>query len=282
MVGRNQGDECSIPDSCQNGGTCIKRIDDYTCFCGHGYEGKDCSIRLDCLVPPAPTDGSVSPSSGNRVLLDGTITYSCDPGYFMKNQLYGTLKATCLRSGNWNRPTPVCEESRCIVPQTPAHGTLSRATGEKVPADRSVSFTCDEGYTMIGQPTIYCRSSGTWSNEFPECVERQCTDSGECHFPLVYKGRTYKSCIESKIGLADWCSLTAEYDDEWDRCDKSCPCAFYFDVVPARTIVGSIKFPYVPGDSITYSCQAGYNMMRPATIVCQNTGKWSSNPPSCV
>ncbi|CAK8674346.1 unnamed protein product [Clavelina lepadiformis] len=163
-------DECSIPDSCQNGGTCINRIDDYTCFCRHGYEGKDCSIRLDCLVPPAPTDGSVSTSSGNRVLLDGTITYSCDPGYFMKNQLSGTLKATCLRSGNWNRPTPVCEESRCIVPQTPAHGTLSRAAGEKVPADRSVSFTCDEGYTMIGQPTIYCRRSGTWSNEFPECV----------------------------------------------------------------------------------------------------------------
>ncbi|CAK8674344.1 unnamed protein product [Clavelina lepadiformis] len=178
---------------------------------------------LDCLVPTAPTDGSVSPSSGNRVLLDGTITYSCDPGYFMKNQLSRTLKATCLRSGNWNRPTPVCEESRCIVPQTPAHGTLSRATGEKVAADRSVSFTCDEGYTMIGQPTIYCRPSGTWSNEFPECVERQCTDSGECHFPFVYKGRTYKSCIESKIGLADWCSLTAEYDDEWDKCDKSCP-----------------------------------------------------------
>ncbi|XP_076821926.1 protein lev-9-like isoform X2 [Clavelina lepadiformis] len=165
------GDECSIPDSYQNGGTCINRIDDYTCFCGHGYEGKDCSIRLDCLVPPAPTDGSVSPSSGNRVLLDGTITYSCDPGYFMKNQLHGTLKATCLRSGNWNRPTPVCEESRCIVPQTPAHGTLSRSAGEKVPADRSVSFTCDEGYTMIGQPTIYCRRSGTWSNEFPECVD---------------------------------------------------------------------------------------------------------------
>ena len=163
-----------------------------------------------------------------------------------------------------------------------------RTTNHILPTLRNlvkwVSWVCGLVKGLLGMSLLHvsCKLFFTFLTNTLKRLERQCTDSGECHFPFVYKGRTYKSCIESTIGLADWCSLTAEYDDEWDRCDKSCPCAFYFDVVPARTIVGSIKFPYVPGDSITYSCQAGYNMMRPATIVCQNTGKWSSNPPSCV
>ncbi|CAK8674343.1 unnamed protein product [Clavelina lepadiformis] len=75
---------------------------------------------------------------------------------------------------------------------------------------------------------VSCKLFFTFLTNTLKRLERQCTDSGECHFPFVYKGRTYKSCIESKIGLADWCSLTAEYDDEWDRCDKSCPLSLSF------------------------------------------------------
>ena len=34
-------DECAT-DPCQNGGTCIGLVNDYTCNCVTGYEGKDC------------------------------------------------------------------------------------------------------------------------------------------------------------------------------------------------------------------------------------------------
>ena len=36
-------DECA-PDVCTNGGSCIDGVNDYTCACVDGFEGKKCDI----------------------------------------------------------------------------------------------------------------------------------------------------------------------------------------------------------------------------------------------
>ena len=36
-------DDCAV-QRCQNGGTCIDAVNDYTCNCVDGYTGKNCSI----------------------------------------------------------------------------------------------------------------------------------------------------------------------------------------------------------------------------------------------
>ena len=39
--------DCS-PDPCENGATCDDEVNDYTCTCMAGYEGKNCSqSKLD-------------------------------------------------------------------------------------------------------------------------------------------------------------------------------------------------------------------------------------------
>lgn len=42
-----------VADPCQNGGTCLDDIGDYTCLCVNGFEGKQCDIDIDeCLSNP--------------------------------------------------------------------------------------------------------------------------------------------------------------------------------------------------------------------------------------
>lgn len=40
-------------DPCQNGGTCLDGIGEFTCLCVNGFEGKQCEIDVDeCLSNP--------------------------------------------------------------------------------------------------------------------------------------------------------------------------------------------------------------------------------------
>ncbi|CAK8674434.1 unnamed protein product [Clavelina lepadiformis] len=215
------GDECN-PNPCRNQATCVNRINDYKCFCRSGFEGKDCSIETDCVVPRAPSFGSVRPASGKQVKPGGSIIYSCDQGYFMSNQPTGSLTAICLSNKNWDHTVPTCEEIHCTAPSLPEDGTSSETAGTKISIDESIVFGCNEGYTMIGQPTIFCSGAETWSSEIPECVERRCTSKGECHFPFKYGGKTYKTCPYYTSGGYYWCSLTPTYTDSFGVCDRAC------------------------------------------------------------
>jgi hypothetical protein len=47
--GKNCSDEineCQLLTPCQNGATCVDKLDDYRCECAFGYAGKNCSIKL--------------------------------------------------------------------------------------------------------------------------------------------------------------------------------------------------------------------------------------------
>ena len=47
-------DDCS-PDPCQNNATCVDGVNDYTCNCTAGYDGKNCSQSKLNHFPPLPT-----------------------------------------------------------------------------------------------------------------------------------------------------------------------------------------------------------------------------------
>jgi len=40
--------------------------------------------------------------------------------------------------------------------------------------------------------------------------------------------------------------------------------------------------PFNEGDEITYTCLQGYQLVGVSTLVCQNTGIFLPNPPTCV
>jgi hypothetical protein len=70
----NNPDECAT-NPCVNEGTCTDGVNDFTCDCPEGYDGKTCSNDIDeCAPEPCQNGGSCS---------DEVNGYSCDcePGY---------------------------------------------------------------------------------------------------------------------------------------------------------------------------------------------------------
>jgi len=56
--------------------------------------------------------------------------------------------------------------SACEVTSGPSHGEIS-VTGN---TPRSVAtFTCDDGYTLVGMDILTCQNNNVWSGEFPVC-----------------------------------------------------------------------------------------------------------------
>ncbi|XP_078621329.1 uncharacterized protein LOC144887805 [Branchiostoma floridae x Branchiostoma japonicum] len=187
-----------VLQKCKNNGTCIGPADDpdcddlqlafgfegYACDCTEGFIGELCQNEIvPCSPPVAPANGAVSPD-GSISYLD-VVEFSCDPGY----QLVGDSAHMCHWDGSWNGSTPNCNPVPCPPLSAPANGGLSPSSPHFYPD--SVTFTCSEGYILVGVSTLTCQADGTWTGSGPTC--RSC--HAQYNFPVdkfdIYKNRCH-------------------------------------------------------------------------------------------
>jgi hypothetical protein len=164
----------------------------------------------------APANGSVTPTMGTT----GTVaTYSCNGGY----ALNGNATTTCQADGMWSGTAPTCTlimtgctpdpcvnsmtgcmpvgatgytcgtcdpgwtGTNCSTPVTcsgataPANGSVSASSAT---FGNTVTYTCDSGYTLMGNATATCQANGTFTGPAPTCAPVSCgappvvTDAG--------------------------------------------------------------------------------------------------------
>ena len=63
---------------------------------------------------------------------------------------------------------PYCHSSDCGSIPDPANGMISAKSGTTV--GKTVQFSCNLGYDLIGVETIICEDDGRWSDSAPLCV----------------------------------------------------------------------------------------------------------------
>ena len=82
----------------------------------------------------------------------------------------GTLNQTCQTNGQ-NLTATGCSIVTCSTPSTPSNGSLSISNGHS-PAqyNDTVTLSCNSGYTVSGNSTATCQSSGSWSQSLGTCV----------------------------------------------------------------------------------------------------------------
>ncbi|XP_044180207.1 sushi, von Willebrand factor type A, EGF and pentraxin domain-containing protein 1-like isoform X4 [Acropora millepora] len=161
--------------------------------------------KENCASPGALSNGF---RRGGDFRHGKKVTFGCRRGFRLK----GVNIITC-NNGNWSNPLPVCADAnecaeglsncngntvclntlgtyrckckegyfqigrtcfkKCADPGIPLNG---KRYGKQFFHQRRVSFSCNQGYTLVGNVSMSCQE-GEWNSALPQCKER-CADPG--------------------------------------------------------------------------------------------------------
>ncbi|XP_036128208.1 complement receptor type 1-like isoform X3 [Molossus molossus] len=265
---------------------------------------EDICKRKSCGTPQEPINGMVHINTDTH--FGSSVNYSCNEGY----QLIGSPFAVCHLSGNnsvtWDKKAPVCELKSCgdFQDQLP-HGRVLFPHNLKLGA--KVSFVCNEGFRLKGSSASHCVLVGMkslWNSSVPVCEQIFCTDppvilngnhTGTSLRDIPYgkeisytcdshpnRGLTFDLIGESTIR----CTSDSQGNGIWSgpapHCELSSPSA----CPPPPKIhnghhTGRHVSPYLPGVSVSYTCDPGYLLVGKAFIFCTHEGTWSQSDHYC-
>uniref|UniRef100_A0A3Q2PYT7 Sushi, von Willebrand factor type A, EGF and pentraxin domain containing 1 n=1 Tax=Fundulus heteroclitus TaxID=8078 RepID=A0A3Q2PYT7_FUNHE len=281
----------------------------YSCFPGFQLVGQDhltCEesgwsssvpmcVPSDCGLPPhidfgdyvrvteldtAPKD-TISASPLGLNFLHGTlIEYRCHPGYNISSH----TRLVCQEDGSWNGSAPSCIPAECETPPNPEHGFLNVTDG---PVGSVVSYSCEEGYELVGEPERQCVSGRLWTPiDAPVCRPVSCGDPGvvanctthgkDFVYPEVLLFECYPGFVLKGID-----TIACQADGTWNGRKPSCePVSCGPPKVSNDITVHGKEYSY--NNEIELRCQPGFILKGTSKGVCQADGTWSHGNPSCV
>uniref|UniRef100_A0A8C2FF35 Sushi domain-containing protein n=1 Tax=Cyprinus carpio TaxID=7962 RepID=A0A8C2FF35_CYPCA len=125
----------------------------YSCFPGFLLVGNN---HLTC------EEHGWSSAEPKCIFLHGSLVqYHCHSGYEMK-----APTSVCLANGSWSEAPPKCLPANCGQPPVIENG---RVTGTDYGYNSMVTYACDIGYILTGNPTLICRADGLWDDPPPRC-----------------------------------------------------------------------------------------------------------------
>ncbi|XP_010289649.1 PREDICTED: seizure 6-like protein, partial [Phaethon lepturus] len=162
-----------------------------------------------------------------------------------------------------------------------------------------ITYQCDPGYDIVGSDTLTCQWDLSWSSDPPFCEKiMYCTDPGEvehstrlisdpvllvgttiqytCNPGFVLEGSSLLTCYSRETGTPIWTSrLPHCVSEESLACDNP--------GLPENGDQKLYKRLYLPGESLTFMCYEGFELMGEVTIKCilGQPSHWSGPLPIC-
>ncbi|XP_044302751.1 C4b-binding protein alpha chain-like isoform X6 [Varanus komodoensis] len=132
-------------------------------------------IHGDCGAPPTLKNAVPLDKDYKDSYLPGhSVTYTCLSGFY---NIQGKLDViTCLRDSQWSPLEDFCERKSCGHPGKPENGEAVILTDFLYLA--KVHFTCEDGYRLMGYPSIQCALNETeveWQPKPPKCQQITCS-----------------------------------------------------------------------------------------------------------
>ncbi|XP_036410979.1 CUB and sushi domain-containing protein 2 [Megalops cyprinoides] len=225
----------------------------------------------------------VLPSGPHRFSFQTTVSYSCNPGYY----LLGTGTLACQGDGTWDRSLPKCLLVLCDRPSMPPYAQIS---GDRRTVGSVIRFSCIGQRSVIGNTTRMCQLDGHWSGSLPHCSGESlgvCGDPGvpvhgirlgeefsvgsvvrfSCEPGYVLKGSSERTCLANGtwVGIQPECHVVSCGNPGTPR---NAQVLFHDGVVFSR--------------SITYACREGYYSTGLLTRHCTVNGTWTGTMPECT
>ncbi|XP_060724707.1 beta-2-glycoprotein 1-like [Tachysurus vachellii] len=236
-----------------------------------------------CNRPPEENGSELS--GGQLFFEPGTeVTLSCSQGY---SSAGGSRKIICRSNGEWTKRELKCNPKRCPVPESPQNG---KADFEGIVYQNVITYSCLEGYILVGASQSKCLHTGQWSEHLPQC------EPVVCDLPvippyakIVYDREFSEDTIEFGFGGTYEClppfvlfgekRATCTANGTWSE-----PPECKLVTCPQPTVIenGFLSFAEIREhgymEKVKYGCNHPYVLEGPVEAECKETGLWSGIP----
>ncbi|XP_058898224.1 P-selectin isoform X5 [Kogia breviceps] len=277
--------------SCSKQGECIETIGNYTCSCYPGFYGPECEYVTECSEFDLPQHMLMNCSHplGNFPF-NTQCSFHCAEGY----TLNGPSELECLASGIWTNTPPQCVAVQCPPLKSPEQGSMTCFHSAKAfQHQSSCSFSCEEGFALVGPKVVQCTASGVWTAPAPVCKAATCT-------PLPSPQNGTKTCVQP-LGDSSYkttCQFTCDEGFSLsgpERLDCT-PSGHWTDSPPTCDAIkcpelsapeqGSLDCPdthgeFTAGTTCHFSCNEGFKLEGSNHVECTASGRWTAPRPTC-
>ncbi|XP_012938062.1 sushi, von Willebrand factor type A, EGF and pentraxin domain-containing protein 1 [Aplysia californica] len=259
----------------------FRLIGDDIRFCQEDGQWTGTEPTCSKVVCPEPETVVNAQISGSDFDVGGKIYYDCIEGY----TLVGSFERTCEYDGTWSSKAPACYPVTCPEPPFMDYGIYNGESGQ---FQAIITYSCDEGYELVGPRERMCQANATWSGEDPRCVRISCGSPPSIDFAVInqntnflYQDKVIYSCLEgySASGYdTSECLANRTWSYTDFRCTViSCPVILASDIPHA--IFDASGFTY--NSRVGFSCEEGYTLYGESELVCTAQGRWSAEYPFC-
>ena len=172
----------------------------------------------------------------------------------------------------------------CGDPSAPGNGTVTAST---TTVGSTAVYACLDGFQLMGAASVECLSTGSWSDNPPQCMLMACSplespSNGSVSIPdgtAVGSIATF-SC-EIGFELQGEATLQCLDTGSWSSLPPQCVLK---DCGPIEAPPnGSVSFPdgTTVGAIATFTCEIGYELLGEAIMQCLDNGTWSDSAPTC-
>ena len=233
--------------------------------------------RIPCVIPPSIENGMIV-SNGLPFVFESVVTYSCSVGF----RCVGDCAIACNSEGLWNSTSVSCDRIICPRLQPLLHGYVTASSYE---FNSTVTYTCTDGYILIGESKQFCNGSGQWSGEEPFCQKANCTivNVANAHSYKSHSGVSvlvgYRCYTGYKLlgSAIRQCKRDGFWDSELPIC-QPVNCSIPNKIINGHYIGSDFSF----GHTVQYFCEAGYTLQGFSELKCLSNGNWSKPSPKCL
>ncbi|XP_008066499.1 complement receptor type 2 isoform X2 [Carlito syrichta] len=257
--------------------------------------------EITCPPPPVIYNGTHTGSSSKDFPYGITVTYTCNTGpeKEVEFSLIGESTIRCIsndqKTGTWSGRAPLCKLSLPAVQCSHAYVANGyKISGKEAPYsyNDSVTFKCNNGFTLKGSSQIRCKANNTWDPEIPVCEKETCQPVREdlqelpvgsrvglvntsCQEGYQLTGYAYQKCQDAENGV-------------WFQNISLCK-VIHCQPPPVigngrHTSITAGHFQY--GHEVSYECEQGFYLLGEKRLWCRSDskghGSWSGPPPQCL
>ncbi|XP_028329615.1 sushi, von Willebrand factor type A, EGF and pentraxin domain-containing protein 1 isoform X2 [Gouania willdenowi] len=235
-------------------------------------------VPVRCSKPESIERGYVSGSNYN---FGAVVAYSCYNGFLIR----GEKRRTCKANGEWGGVLPSCVPVSCSLPPPLRNGYVQGKI--QTTFNSRVTYACEAGYRLIGQPYRVCQANRQWSNNnIPTCVLLTCEPPpdiihGHYKGSEFQVGRKVEYVCDEGYELAGDPIWTCLKYGTWDKSRRPRCSPVQCAEPPLEENHLVLKSLDSASGTVELSCEGGYVLKGARILRCTPSQEWNDTFPVC-